>query len=269
MRPLVTLLLRHGLTYPAFAAALKRVFLQVAHDELARQNMPRSDSALTLISGVHRRDVRALTRPSEDAGAAGDAADASLADATAAGHPAPLSVAGEVIARWLVDPDLQGADGQPRRLPKAGERGSFDALVASVSSDVRPRAMLDELLRLGVVNEDAEGIAMVADGFAPRQGFEAMSALFTDNLHDHISAASANLQGKHNFLEQAVYVDQISAESAAKLQAVARLAWRQALKTVMSEAQARFDADAKNLPEEERVQRARFGVYFFHDSDGS
>ena len=34
MRPLVALLVRNGVTYPAFAAALKRVFLDAATDEL-------------------------------------------------------------------------------------------------------------------------------------------------------------------------------------------------------------------------------------------
>ena len=62
LRPLVRLLLRHGVTYPVFAAALKRVFLAAAQDELAGRGMAGTDSAVSLLSGVHRRDVRTLTR---------------------------------------------------------------------------------------------------------------------------------------------------------------------------------------------------------------
>ena len=62
VRPLARLLLRHGVAYPAFAAALKRVFLEAAADELSSRKMPATDSALSLLSGVHRRDIRTMTR---------------------------------------------------------------------------------------------------------------------------------------------------------------------------------------------------------------
>ena len=62
MRPLARLLMRNGVTYPAFNLALKRVFLEAAQAELASQQMPATDSAITLLSGVHRRDVRNLSR---------------------------------------------------------------------------------------------------------------------------------------------------------------------------------------------------------------
>ena len=62
LKPAARLLLACGVTYPAFAAALKRVFLQAAQEELQSRQMPVTDSALTLLSGVHRRDVRTLLR---------------------------------------------------------------------------------------------------------------------------------------------------------------------------------------------------------------
>ena len=90
-----------------------------------------------------------------------------------------------------------------------------------------------------------------------------MAQLMQDNLHDHLAAASLNLEGEHNYLEQAVFVDQLSEESARRLHVVAAKAWRQAFKTVMTEAQARYDHDQKNTPPSERNRRARFGSYFY------
>ena len=58
LRPLVRPLVHQGVTYPALAAALKRIFLDEARRELQRRGMVATDSALTLLSGVHRRDVR-------------------------------------------------------------------------------------------------------------------------------------------------------------------------------------------------------------------
>ena len=244
LRPLVRLLLRNGVTYPVLAAALKRVFLDAACAELAERGMASTDSAVSLLSGVHRRDVRTLSH------------------AEAAALPAPLGPAAQVVARWMNDPAFHGEDGRPRALPR-GDDG-FDGLVACVSRDVRPRAVLDELLRLGVVHDGDEGITLDSGGFAPRRGLAEMSWLMAANLHDHAAAAAANLQGRANFLEQAIFVDEISAGSAAQLQQVSVQAWQQAFQTVMSEAQRRFDADAP-LPAPERGQRARFGVYFYSE----
>jgi hypothetical protein len=253
-KPAARLLLRHGVSYRSFCIPLKRVFLQAAEEELDARQMPKTDSALTLLSGVHRRDVRELLRES-------------LASGAVAARQ-PKSLASEVVARWMFEPayrHLAGKHKGPARpLTRGPQAGSFDSLVASVSQDIRPRAMLDELLRLGVVKETEEGVELVADGFIPREGFAELSSLFADNLHDHLAAATANLQGDANFLEQSIFVDQITASSAAQLQKAAVLAWKQAFETVMSQAQERFDADAQQADPSERNQRARFGIYFYN-----
>jgi hypothetical protein len=250
LQPLVRLLVRNGVTYPVLAAALKRVFLDAARAELTERGMARTDSAVTLLCGVHRRDVRQLSRAGADTPT----------------PPAPLGLAAQVVARWMSDSAFVDAAGAPRVLAKGGGAGSFDALVAGVSRDVRPRAVLDDLLRLGVAREDDAGVHLQGGGFAPRQGFEEMSWLFAANLHDHAAAAAANLQGEGRFLEQAVFVDQISADSAAQLQQVSVQAWKQAFKGVMAQAQERFDGDAA-LPATERAHRARFGVYFYSERE--
>lgn len=249
MRPLARLLLKNGVTYTAFAQALKPVFLQAAHDELNSLGRPTTDSAVSLLSGVHRRDVRNLTRlaPEEDQTAARE----------------PLSLVSQVVARWLSEPALLDAEGKPRTLERGTAADGFDQLVARVSSDVRPRAVLDELLRLGVAGETESGVCLLAKGLAPRQGMEEMSSLVSDNLHDHAAAAGANLQGGANFLEQAIFVDQLTADSAQHLHKVSAQAWRDAFKRVMQEAQTRFDEDAAQAQPEQRTHRARFGAYFY------
>jgi hypothetical protein len=251
LRPVARLLLQNGVSYGAFAAALKRVFLDAAQAELKARGMARTDSAITLLSGVHRRDVRTLLR----------------APQPEAPERAPLSMASEVAMRWLSARPWLGDDDVPRVLQRGAAADSFDALVASVSSDVRPRAVLDELKRLGVVDEGEAGLTLQVTSFAPRAGFEELSWLFADNLHDHIAAAARNLQGQSNFLEQSVHVDAITDASAAELQRAAVAQWKQVFRAYMALAQARFDADAALAPPEARMRRARFGVYFLIDDD--
>lgn len=252
LRPLVRLLLAHGVTYPALAAALKPLFLDEARAEMARRGMAATDSGLSLLSGLHRKDVRALGRP-----------EASLAPPQVS-LSTPVSLSGELVARWLTDPQVQDADGAPRRL----SRSEFDVLAASVSQDIRPRALLDELQRLEVVTPDGEGgWTLSRQGFAPRAGLAEMTELMAANLGDHAAAAVANLQGEENFLEQALYVDHLRPASVLRLRQAAREAWARALREVMAEAQARFDEDqVVELPADTR-QRARFGVYFYTTED--
>ena len=256
LQPLVRLLVKNGVTYPVLAAALKHVFLDAARAELASRNMAQTDSAVSLLCGVHRRDVRTLS------GTLSGKLSGKLSAQKNAPPPAPLGMAAQVVARWMNGPGFQDRHGAPRVLNKSGAVDSFDALVAAVSSDVRPRAVLDDLVRLGVVEESAGGLKLERSGFAPRKGFEELSWLFAANLADHAAAAAANLQDEGNFLEQAMFVDEITAESAARLQKVSLQAWKVALKSVMQEAQARFDGDASRPPDDRR-HRARFGVYFF------
>jgi len=251
-KPAARLLLQNGVSYGAFATALKRIFLAAAQDELKARGMAQTDSALTLLSGVHRRDVRTLLRSVPEDGEAARQ---------------PLSMASEVAMRWLSGKPWLGPDDLPRTLTRGAEADSFDALVASVSSDIRPRAVLDELKRLGVAEEDEAGVRLLMASFAPRQGFEEMTWLFADNLHDHLAAAAGNLQGQSNFLEQSVHVDQITAASAAALQKAAVAAWKETFRRYMALAQERFDADAAKAPPEQRDQRARLGMYFFIDKD--
>ena len=255
--PLVRLLIRNGVTYPALAAALKPLFVHAADAEIARLDMKHTDSAVTLLSGVHRKDVRDMR--SKDDGAT------EVSRTNAATHP-PLSLVGQVVAAWQRGRRWSLA-GRARTLPRSGVARSFDALVASVSQDVRPSAMLAEMLRLGVVREVPGGLALQASGFVPRQGFDAMGEAMALNLQDHAAAATDNLLDDARWLEQAVYVDDIGDASVAHLHAVARQAWQTAFTTVMSAAQARFDHDAAHLEPESRTRRARFGVYFYAGDD--
>jgi hypothetical protein len=253
LRPAARLLLRHGVAYPAFAAALKQVFLEAAREELRAAGKKETDSAVSLLSGVHRRDVRTLGRLAVPERAQDE----------------PLNLASQVAGRWLSDPAYLDGEGQPRTIPRYGPAPSFDALASGISSDIRARSVLSELERLGIAEVSEEGVRLREAGFVPREGFDEGMALLRDNLHDHLAAATMNVGGEHNYLEQAVFVDELTAESVQQLHATAAKAWRQTFRTVMREAQARFDHDQASAPPGQRIHRARLGIYFYasHDDD--
>ncbi len=261
LRPAIAFLIRHGVAYPAFAAAAKEMFLQQARDELEHAGQQVNLSALAILSGVHRCDVRKLA-------AAPDGQDRQAQK--------DLNLASQVVSRWLSDQRYLTRDGLPATLPRVAPAGtttgqarpaSFDELANSLSTDVRPRALLNELERLGMVAVEGDRVRLLEPGFVPRQGFAEMATLMSENVHDHIAAATLNLNGGHNFLEQAVFVEELSAASAHQLHVCAARAWQSAFQTVMREARALHAHDQQHTPAAERTHRARFGTYFFERND--
>jgi hypothetical protein len=134
-----------------------------------------------------------------------------------------------------------------------------------VSADVRPRTVLDELLRQGlVIHDEAEDrIALLVEAFVPRADHPAIHEFFASNLHDHAAAAADNLltrEGNAPFLERAVYYNGLRSESVDILEGSAR---RLAL-GILNE----LNAEALALQRDDRDQpaareRFRFGVYFY------
>jgi hypothetical protein len=247
LRPLVRLLVARGMTLPAMIAALKELYVDVAVRDFRLDARPPSDSRVSILTGVHRKDVRAIRASSRP-----------LSSPPAGGLGAT------VIGRWLGDPAYAGPDARPAPL----RRDRFDALVAGISTDVRPRTVLDELLRLGLVAEDAATgeIRLLAEAHVPvgQAGEEALG-FFRDNLRDHLSAATANLlagPGERRFLERAVFYNRLRPEDVDRLEQEARTLGLAALQHLNSLALERQQA-ARGQPE--ATERFRFGLFFFRE----
>jgi hypothetical protein len=255
LAPLVRWLLRSGVQYGSLAQALKGVFLDEARAELERTGTRPTDSALSVLSGVHRKDVRTLS------GQPG---------ANRPIHaPTPASM---VFTRWITDPIYRGVDPQDpqrtcplRRIARLGPAPSFEALARSVSSDVHPRTLLDELQRLGFARLEGDDILLDADRFISPPGDADAARTLAVNTADHLCAAVHNLAAPadQRLLEQSIFADGLSTESAAFLSVRAREIWAGAFDAMVSAATARVNLDQ---PRDDTPMRMRFGVYYFHES---
>lgn len=247
LRPLVRLLMARGVTCPMLASLLKEVYVEVAERDFAGDGPP-SDSRVTLLTGIHRKDVRRLR---------------SQAPAAAEEIPASVALGAQIVAAWTSR--FRDAKGRPRplaRLQSQGGAESFEALVASVSTDIRARAVLDAWVRLGVAVLDGDDRVVLRNAaFVPSRGFAEKAFYFGHNVGDHLAAAAHNvLGGKPPFLERSVHYDSLDAASVAKLAAAAEDAGMQALRSVNKEA---MQAEARDAKTEAPKQRITFGVYFF------
>ena len=246
LEPLAVWAIRNGVAYPAFAEMLKTVFLEAARAELSHAGAAVTQSALSLLSGVHRKDVRTL----------------SAGETPRRAQPRP-SVPSQVYTHWLADKRWRDRRGRPRPIPRTGESGSFEALCRSLSNDVHPRAVLDELLRLGQVSLKGDLVIPLVKSFVPTNDIEELTAIFAANVADHISAAVSNLTAqKPRFLEQSVYADGLRPESVEELHAEGRAAWARAFQILVTKARERVEHDRGT----DGNERVRFGVYFYCES---
>ena len=60
MRPLIRLLIRSGVGFPAFAELARGLYVEVAGQDLLADPTERTDSRISLMTGVHRKELRRL-----------------------------------------------------------------------------------------------------------------------------------------------------------------------------------------------------------------
>lgn len=241
LRPLVRLLIANGGTYPQLTSQLKDMFIDEARQALLASGRKDTDSALTLLTGVHRKEIR--NRGSRSGEVAPD-----------------LSLASQVYTRWLTDPAYHDADGKPLVLVRSGEAPSFESLARTVSTDLHPRTLLDELIRLGLVTVDQDRLLLNGEAFVPQAGFAEKLSMLVANVADHLAAGAHNLMAENPpLLEQSVFADQLHQASVAQLQQLARQLWQQDFKTMVDEASRLCVIDEARGGQ----QRVRFGVYFY------
>jgi len=252
LEPLLPLLLREGVTYPRLSNALKKAFLEAAPGVLQNGSIRINDSSVSTLTGIHRKDVRewrSAGRPRRQAKTFGAVMD--------------------VFTRWSTDHAYCDTKGRPLVLERKGGPGTFEALAASVSNDVHPRTVLQELVRLGVarlVEPRTEGadqrVSLCADAFVPKDGTAEMLQLLSDNVGDHLAAAVENVLGSTPpMLEQSIFADSLRPKSVEQMNALARKVWQGAFHEIVRKATALSDKDAG---QEGADQRIRVGMYFYH-----
>ncbi len=253
MRPLVRLMLRKGVTYSVFADLLKDVFVDVAHREFRLDGTAPTDSRISLLTGVHRKDVRRLR---------------SEGDTMMAKLPENITFGAQLVNMWANSKPFCSAPGHALPLPRlesVGGECSFDALVAKISTDIRGRVVLDEWLRLGIVRLDEHDcVHLEAQAFVPQKGFAEKTAYFGHNLHDHACAAVHNLSGEGPpFFERSVHYDALSPASVEQLREVVA---RDGMQTLLAFSRLASDLEGADVPTVEQRQRITVGLYFYTEA---
>lgn len=247
LRPLAELALAHGVPFQAAQALFRQAYVDAAC-AVSQDALPhRRVSKISTATGLHRREVSRLLQT----------------DAPAA--PPPRSLPVELFTRWLADARCRNTQGQPMALPRQGDFPSFEALAKSVTRDVHPRSLLDELVRLKLVAWDGEAdtVRLQAEAFVPRDDRARMLGFLAANVGDHLRGAVSNVAGAAApHFEQAIFADELSAQSVAAVRGLIAPQWQSLLSALVPELERLIAEDAQAGRVQD--QRLRIGLYEYH-----
>lgn len=265
LAPLVRWLLLQGIPLGALVRTLRGVYLDEAHQNLSQRGRRVTDSALSVLTGIHRKEVRAYMEAHHEPSGPSPTA-LRLA-------PTPAAA---LFTQWITDPDYRAPDGTVRRmLSRHGPAPSFEALAREASRDVHPRTLLEELERLALIEVQNDQVTLLSDRFVSPSHNPVAIETMAVNVADHLATAVHNLcadDPAQRRLEQSVFASGLSAESGDYLGGLARALWDTALQDMAREARARLALDAERgaIPTAEGPAavdptpeyRMRFGIYY-------
>ncbi|MDG6773441.1 DUF6502 family protein [Thiomicrorhabdus sp. ZW0627] len=249
LRPLVSMLLRQGITYTSLIDLLKTTYVEVADQQFALEGKKQTDSRISVLTGVHRKEVKRIR-------------EQEAAPMEAKERKASLSA--QLIATWLGNPDYLDGDGRPKAIPRTSEdkEVSFDTMVRCVTKDVHPRSILDEWLHQGVAAIDCDGLVQLQEaGYVPEEDFEEKLFFAGKNIGDHLSVVTHNLAGEQTpMLDRAVYYGELTENSVKELEDYAKAA---ALELLTEVNQMASRLQHRDQEAETKAHAMHFGTYFY------
>jgi len=252
LHPLVRILLRNGIPYGVFADLAKRVYVRVAMEEFAIPNRKQTISRVSIITGLTRKEVRRINE---------------LPDIEEGDAIERYNRAARVISGWVRDRRFARGDGTPADLPFDGEGASFSELVRLFSGDVPARAVLDELLRVGVVERLEDGrIRLLNHAYIPRTAEVDKIGILGTDVRDLISTIDHNLrqEADYTLFQRKVSYDNLPREVLPEFRSLAAKGG-QGLLEELDRWLSRHDRDVNPSVDGTGRKRAGVGIYYFEE----
>jgi hypothetical protein len=139
---LAHLLLRHGYGHARLARLAKIAFVDAARSIGTKLNAKANIARIAALTGLTRVEVSRILKSDRSLRLRDD----------------QLNRTSRVAAGWLTDKSYLDRNSRPRALPFSGSRIGFVNLVKKYSGDIPARAMLSEMLRLGLVARSSSGM---------------------------------------------------------------------------------------------------------------
>ena len=225
--PIARLCVARGVLFGAAAERLKLQFLRAAE---AKIDGKVTDSRVSVMTGLQRRDIARLRQLPETAAP-------------------PVNHLSRLVAQWIA----QGGDPLSRK--------AFDALSLDIRRDVHPATMLAQLIDAGTVAADGDDVVLKATSYQPLPGSDDQMEYLARNGGDFLCAATANImQSEAPFFERAVHYNNLSEQAVELLDREYRAAQMQVLRQINARAAELQKTDPGRT-------RFRAGGYFYKETD--
>lgn len=244
LKPLARLLLRNGIAYAEFANLAKHAYVEVANEDFAVPGRKQSASRVSVLTGVHRHEVAKILKSPINSG-------------PAIGHH---NRAAQIIGAWQRDRKFS-RNGKAKTLTIDT---SFAELVATHGGDVTPRAVLDELTRIGAVSRTDNEIELLVEAFTPQGSMEDLQYILGDCTADLLETLDHNLSSddENRRLQLSVVYNNLPNETLENIELISREK-AMAFMTDLNNFFATQDRDSNPAVTGSGRNRAGLGLYFF------
>jgi len=254
LRPLIRILLKRGVAFGQFAELAKRSYAEVARKDFGVDGRKMSVSRVSVLTGLTRKESKRL-----------------LENAPPADCDNPrrrINRAARVVSAWVRDPAYHDRRGAPASLEfDRPNSPSFTELVGQHGGDVGPRAVLDELVRVGAVESLRDGrLRLVERAYVPQTDESEKLAILGTDVGDLISTIDHNLDPERGaaFFQRKVAYDNLPANFLPALRGMIETD-AQSLLELINDRRAHHDLDVYPDDNEIGGHRAMVGIYYYEE----
>lgn len=142
LRPLVSMLLRCGMTWREFSDLSKTVFVQAATEEFGIKGRPTNVSRVSILTGIGRKEIKRQR------------------DLIESDQPRVMQKttdATRLLSGWHQDTRFLNRNLMPKMLPEKGQGSTFETLFGKYGGDIAMPTMIKELIKTGAMERHESG----------------------------------------------------------------------------------------------------------------
>ena len=176
LRPIVRMSLRYSFKLQELTELVKRVFIEIATEELAQQGKQYSQSRVSVMTGVHRKDV------------------ARIESDVSGNNETRENLIAKIMVQWQHHPSFTTKSGKPRVLHCEGKESEFANLVKSINgADLNPYTVLFEMERLGIAERKRGTVKLLWRDFVSSEDVSHGLQMLARDSEDLAFAVQENL----------------------------------------------------------------------------